>query len=379
MDEKRCSRCKIVLPSKFLFCPMCGSEISPAPAVKQVVKRRPKGCGSVYQLSGQRSKPWVAKLRGKVLDYFPDRPTAEKFLAEQRDKNPALINTTLFGIYERYQKTQGYQRLSDGGRSNYALAWDKLEPIHKMLMRDIRSSHFQACVNAAHGKGCGHDGCAKIKTLSSLLCKEAMKDDIITHNYADGIELPTYVQKVKRRNISDEEVLTLMYADDDRDARIVLCMLYTATRISELFDIKKAAVNLDAHTMIGGAKSKVGTDRVIVIRDEIYSYVVDFMQEPGEYLFSSPTGRKINSDNFRSRNFYELLDRMGFDYKDENGNNLLTPHRTRHTYISESIMAGVKPEALRRLVGHANYSTSVDKYDDVVNVDFLKKEAKKGL
>lgn len=131
--------------------------------------------------------------------------------------------------------------------------------------------------------------------------------------------------------------------------------------------------------MIGGAKSKVGTDRVIVIRDEIYSYIVDFMQEPGEYLISSPTGRKINSDNFRRRNFYELLDRMGFDYNYENGNNLLTPHRTRHTYINESIMAGVKPEELRRLVGHANYSTSVDKYDDVVNVDFLKKEAKKGL
>lgn len=375
--SNNCNKCNITLPTTFKYCPSCGTEINPPVKAKQ--KRRTKGNGTVYKLSGNRTKPWAVKLNGSFLDCFEDRPTAEKFLAEKRLLQPESINISLKGVYDRYLATDNHKNLTAGGKYNYKLAWDKMQNIHNMKMRDIKTSHFQQCINKAHGEGTGKDGCAKVRTLASILCREAMKDDIILQDYSKNLELPKYVQEVKRRNLTQEEILTLMYADKDRDARIILCMLYTATRISELFSIRKNAVNLETRTMIGGSKTDAGINRIIVIRDEIFPYIVEFMAESGDYLISSPTGKKLNSDNFRNRNFYTLLDRVGIEYKDENGNNTLTPHRTRHTYISESIMAGVRPEALKRIVGHANYATSVDVYDDVVNVDFLKKEAKKGL
>lgn len=55
------------------------------------------------------------------------------------------------------------------------------------------------------------------------------------------------------------------------------------------------------------------------------------------------------------------------------------PHRTRHTYITESIKAGVKPEILSKVVGHANYATSVDKYNKYVDIDYLLSQIQKGM
>lgn len=40
----------------------------------------------------------------------------------------------------------------------------------------------------------------------------------------------------------------------------------------------------------------------------------------------------------------------------------LTPHSTRHTFASLAVRAKIQPEILRRVIGHANYSTTVEIY-----------------
>ena len=39
-----------------------------------------------------------------------------------------------------------------------------------------------------------------------------------------------------------------------------------------------------------------------------------------------------------------------------------TPHSTRHTYASWARKAGIAPETLQRILGHANYSTTANIY-----------------
>lgn len=246
-------------------------------------------------------------------------------------------------------------------------------------MCDIKTTDLQVVVNAAAEDGCGCDGCAKIKSLASMLCQNAMLDDVIIRDYSEGVELPERVEYVKRRNFTQDEIITLLYNDSYRTARIVLTMIYSAVRLGELFNIEKANVNIEKHYMIGGEKTDAGKDRIIPIKDEIYPYVLDFMQESGKYLISSTTGKHMHEGNFRNRDFYPLLDRLGFDYKDENGRNALTPHRTRHTYISESIAAGVKPEILKLVVGHASYNTSVERYGNETRLEVIQGEVKKLL
>lgn len=170
-----------------------------------------------------------------------------------------------------------------------------------------------------------------------------------------------------------------MYADEDRSARIVLCMIYSAVRIGELFDIECSNVHLPERYIIGGKKTEAGKNRTIPIREEIAPYIEQFLNENNKYLIGNTKGQRMNEANFLKRDFYPLLERLNIQYKDENGKNVLTPHRTRHTYISESIKAGITPDALTKIVGHANYSTSVNKYNKEVDIEYLKKEAKKGM
>ena len=40
----------------------------------------------------------------------------------------------------------------------------------------------------------------------------------------------------------------------------------------------------------------------------------------------------------------------------------LTPHATRHTYASWARQAGVAPDMLQKILGHANYSTTANIY-----------------
>ena len=373
----RNSRCRRTIDDSFAYCPYCGTPLFPPPKPK--TRRRPKGSGSIVKLSGNRKTPWQARKNGISLGTFATRPEAEAFLASLKGEDPSLQNLTLRQIYDRYCAGPEYDRLAPRSQKNVRLAWAKLEPLAARKMRSLVTTDYQRMIDQANGAGTGRDGCAKIRSLVSALCREAMKDLIIDRNFGELLSLPQRGQTVERRNFTDEEIVRLFYAEEDRDARIVLTMLYTALRIDELFSIRKADVDTEQWYMTGGEKTAAGRNRTIPIRKEIQPYIVQFLLEPGSYLISSPRGKKTNPNNWRERSFYPLLDRLGIDYKDADGNNVITPHRARHTYISESIAAGIKPEALIKIVGHASYKTSVETYDKVANLEFLQREAQKGL
>ncbi len=59
---------------------------------------------------------------------------------------------------------------------------------------------------------------------------------------------------------------------------------------------------------------------------------------------------------FRSDVFYGALEAADIEPTG------LTPHCCRHTFASLSAAAGVKPENLQKIIGHANYSTTAEVY-----------------
>jgi len=75
----------------------------------------------------------------------------------------------------------------------------------------------------------------------------------------------------------------------------------------------------------------------------------------------------MNPSNFRNRGFYKVLGDLGFQPhidKDHPASKFarLTPHSTRHTFASLAVRAGVEPNVLQKLIGHAHYSTTADIY-----------------
>ena len=146
-----------------------------------------------------------------------------------------------------------------------------------------------------------------------------------------------------------------MESDNSDAAKIVLMLLATGMRIGELFDLPLAGYHGDY--VVGGEKTDAGRNRIIPIRPEGKQYFAYFSSRAnGELLLSGYDGQKVPA-NFRRRDFYPLLDRLGIERK--------TPHATRHTYASRAVKEGLPPEMLQRVLGHADYATTANIYTHI--------------
>lgn len=374
-----CKKCKAAIQDVYNFCPSCGAPTRKPDVVKK--HRRPNNSGCIYRLSGKRQKPWAIRKNGVELGTFASKKEAELALLDylRRDVSE-LTNLTLAQLYERWQSTETFQQLAKDTRQSHASAWKWLSFLGEKKVRALKVQDYQQAIQHVIDAGMQRDICEKIRNLVSRLCQLAMRYEIIDRNYALLLELPKKI-KSEKRNFTEEEILQLFYADHNPVARMILCLIYTGMRPAELFQIKKADTYLEEGYLVGGSKTEAGRNRKIPIREEILPYLRDFMaQQPDSpYLISGQKGGAIDRGNFTKRMFYPLLDQLGIPYRNENGQNVLTPNRCRHTYIAQSIKAHVAPEALTKIVGHSTYTTSVDKYNDVVDLDYLKQESKKGL
>lgn len=372
-----CKKCKALINDTYNFCPACGKETNPEPKIKG---RRPKGGGCVSKLYGKRNKPFRAIKNGICLGTFESEREASICLLQYQEKNvTSLENITLLELYGKWQQTEWYEKLSKSTKGNYSAVLPRLSDLYNCKIKDLKTSHYQSAIDKAKENGTKQRTFETLKTLISVLCKFAMSDDIISRNYAISLRIPE-TKSITKRNFTDEEILTLFYNDHDETARIILCLIYTGMREGEFLGMLKKDVFLDKHYMVGGLKTESGKDRAIPIRNEITEYIEHFYNSStSEYLVHNLKGNKIDKDNFRKLKYYPLLDKLKINYKNEDGKNVLTPHRTRHTFIAENIKAGVKPEILTKIVGHSKYSTSVEKYNKYVDMEYILSQIQRGM
>lgn len=366
------------------FCILCGWDQRKKPPRRRAMKR-PNGTGSVFKLQGRRSRPWAAyhtlgfDSNGRqirvILGYYQTRTEAFEELARHpKPKIGPRYAATLGDVFESW-KAVHYRQIGKKGEEGYNSAWKRLSVHKDVPMREIRAPHFQQVIDAAAREGLSYSSCDKIRQLASQLCQNAMQDDILNKNYAEFIVMPR--QEKKKKDIFTQEEIDLLFAhDDDPSVRIILCLIYTGFRLSEFFGITRDGVHLNelvepdgtrravSGYLVGGLKTEAGRNRVVPINRRILDYIVGFYAQGGKYLVQTAAGTPKNKDNFRDREFYPTLDRLGIMPAPKKGEKpRLTPHCTRHTFISMAIASQVPPEVLKLLVGHAQYSTTVDFYD----------------
>ena len=62
----------------------------------------------------------------------------------------------------------------------------------------------------------------------------------------------------------------------------------------------------------------------------------------------------MDEKNFREREYYPLLKLLKIEIK--------TPHCTRHTFATMLQACGAKQEDLIKVIGHADYSVTIENY-----------------
>lgn len=326
--------------------------------------RNPNGYGSVYKLSGNRRRPWVARITVgwteadwennggkskqvyKILGYFKTRKEAQIALADYHNDpyDVDLRKLTFREVFERWA-SEHFPKVSQSKKNAYKTVLNQSAAIHDIPLSKIKTIHLQKLINEkSHLKSStlGHH-----KSAYKQIFEYAMKYEIVNKNYAEFIDIPNESDRRKKQPFSREEIKTLFayYEAGVPNVDIVLILIYTGFRIMELLSLKKDSVFLEDRYMIGGFKSEAGTDRIVPINSKIAPMIAKRMQGDSEYLIPSPRGRLWKYQNFRPSTWIPLMEQMGMNH---------TAHDTRHTFISLMADAGVDKVVIQRIAGHSN-------------------------
>lgn len=330
--------------------------------------RLPNGFGSVYKLSGNRRNPYVAKkTRGweinpdtgkakqlyTVIGYYPSRKEALSALAEF-NANPYDVNAakvTFEDVYERWS-SEHFPTVSDSNVNGYRAAWNLCNKIARMRFVDVKLDHLQMIVDES---GKNYPTLRKLKVLLGLMYKYAIIHEIIPkdRNLVEylNINKAGNPNAYNRKPFSKEEVKRVWDAHESNIYyTVILMLLYTGCRISELLDLKKENINLKDHYFnIVKAKTEAGI-RIVPIADKVLPFFEYWYNlNDCEYLLSTPDG-----DHFTYRNYYDsywspLIQALNMNH---------TPHCTRHTCVSMLTVAGVDDKVIKKIVGHKGQSVT---------------------
>ena len=367
--------CRKEIPDGASFCPWCGKKQPEAAPQQRKKRRRPKGSGSVYKLSGTRARPYVAlTARRDVLGTFETAGEAVQALDAYNAQNTpaARLKCTFADAYTQWKAQPKFQKLSTDMQKGYELAYAKAAPLYDRQLRDLKAADYQQVIDAMVEKGLSRSSCEKQRTLFSQICEWAMAQDIINKNYAMLLQLPAAAGKAERTLTAQEIERINGYQNDPKfglTAQIAMVLLYTGMRIDELLSMRCEDVHLKEHYMQGGEKTEAGKNRIIPILEPIYKTVAFWMMNSGcEWLIPSKAGTKLDKRNVATK-FRALMQECHIEG--------VHPHTLRHTASSKMVECGLEKTAVQAILGHKNFSTTANKYVSHNDPTYLLQEMKK--
>lgn len=283
----------------------------------------------------------------KYLGYYEKKQDAIIALAEY-NKNPYDIDSRSITFEELFQKwsEEKFKKVKRPSRIAYLANFAKCEELHKMKFRDLRKSHFQGVINR-HKNGTP-SLLPKLKQLFGQMTRYALENDIVDKDYTQHLDVYAEDHTPKGRVIFTkaeiEKLWESLYKVPNVD--IVLILIYTGMRITELCQIRRAHINLADRYMVGGIKTDAGRNRVIPIAKKIVPLIENRLRNsPSGYLIYNKWGRKMNKDTFATNYMKPMMAELGMKH---------IPHECRHTCISMLNSQNVNPVLIKRIVGHAN-------------------------
>lgn len=347
----------------------------------------PNGYGSVTKLSGNRRKPYLARVTlGWITDEqagksvqnrvpigtFRTKKEALQALAEY-GANPYDVqneNLTLADLYKKWTEAYFPTLESESSSRTIISAWRYCHAIHTMRVKDLRARHIKGIMEDGYiipdrGKAAGtkvpaSPGTkARIKSMFNLMLDYALEYELVDKNYARTFDLSNDIIKEKEAatrghiNFNNEEMGKLW--DNVNTLRFVdwiLIQCYMGWRPQELAIIELENINLDEQYIIGGMKTDAGKNRTVPIHPRIKDLVqrnYDKAVELGsKYLLNDPDavkgGMTITYDKYAGR-FAKIMSVLNLreDHR---------PHDPRTTFVTMAKKAGVDEYVIKILAGH---------------------------
>lgn len=172
-------------------------------------------------------------------------------LAEYRESpyDLEVCKKTFKEVYENWSNEK-FETISKSNVNGYRASFNACTGIHDNIFKDLRTSDLQHVIDNC---GKNYPTLRKLKVLFNQLYDYAMKHDIGSKDYSEYIDILKYKaknpNKRERDRLSEEDIQKLWDAADNLCVQIILMLIYTGVRVSELLDLKKEDVHLDKHIL----------------------------------------------------------------------------------------------------------------------------------
>ena len=243
--------------------------------------------------------------------------------------------------------------------------------IYKKKFREITIIDMKDCIykgtaTCVRGKYKGQQRLASpqskeiIKYLFNHIYDYALEARIVERNYAREFTLDKKVFQEKEKNykskvpFSKEEIDKLWKSIEFVPfADMIVYACYSGWRPTELIKLKIKDVDLKNGFVKGGMKTNAGKNRLVPIHPLVSSIVEKYYKEAksvgSDYLFNDVNnkfGIGLSYDQYLSR-FNKVMNALHFRTE-------ITPHYTRHTFITKakSREVNMNEYVLKIIVGH---------------------------
>lgn len=353
-----CIKCGAELPEEAAYCHKCGKKQAPAQRKR---RKRANGTGTIYKLQGKRNRPWAAQRNGVYIGAFETYSAAQKALERITDAQITdKYNMTFQQVYDAWNPVHA-KTLSKSGAAGYEAAYKSCPELHQSQFRSLRKSDFQAVITRLEASGKSKSTCEKVLQLFGQLSKWAVEEEIVQRNHAKAVVI-TAKQKSTRAPFTAAEIEAINNSHLPA-AQIALILIGTGCRPNELFNAPLSMCH--SNYFIGGSKTKAGKNRVIAVSPiglpAYQSLLESARASGGSRLIDGYAGNRAAA-NYTKRDFKTLMEEVGSQG--------MTPYNCRHTFVTLAVKSGVRPELLKRMVGHESYDVT-DTYTHLGVEDIL--------
>lgn len=313
--------------------------------------RAENGFGSIVCLDKtgkKRRKPWAVRIttgwkdgkqQRKYLGYYETQADALIALADYHKNgiNLDVSKLTLTEVFDMWMERVMKKGLSESTIRTHNMVKNRFGTLANKPLKDIKTIHLQAWLDdmdlKPRTKG-------NVRGTMLQLYKYAITNEMVSKNYAEGLEINEKAEKVGSV-FTDEEIKTLWKHKDDVDVQRILILIYTGMRVNELLKMDREDLYLEDGYAIGGSKTEAGRDRVIPFHKEILKLVKEQLGD-NNYVTSTSNGRLSYSTMLR--HFNSVMEKFNMNHK---------IHDTRKTAVSIMHSAGIPMEVVRMIVGHS--------------------------
>lgn len=337
--------------------------------------RLPNGFGNVSKLSGKRRHAWRArKTIGWILDektqkvkqtyitigYYPTRQLALQALSDY-NANPYDLDANKITFAEVYDKwsEKKFEGISHSNVNAYKASYKICEAIHGMRFIDIKLNHLQGVVDKS---GKNHPALKKLKVLFNQLFDFAVMNEIIPkdRHIVEYLDIGKAEKSTKHYRFTNAELDALWrWADGNEYVQVILMLIYSGVRPSELFNTKCSSVDLKEKYFTVEKGKNANAARKVPIHDRTLPFFANWMSKGNEYLITNLSGGKFQFDTNHSAytdSFWTpILKDIGIlEYTNAKGETVEhLPYDTRHTFTTMWKEKKLDEAMRRKIQGHS--------------------------